>query len=145
MSCSGQSKFNLNLPNPAHLVYKFFPHHLLFPRFPAANLLNFSAPRSLASRLELGSQVDLTTGKEMALYFFPVIFFPTSFSTRFPLGPPFGPPISAPTGFHDWGLETRWAQLLITSSYYLPSTPKDQSTMRAEQVNHVLKLAFLVA
>ena len=44
----------------------------------------------------------------------------------------FLPLISAPTGFHDWGLLTRWAQLLITSNYYLPSTPKDQSTMRAE-------------
>ena len=30
------------------------------------------------------------------------------------------------------GLVTSWAQLLITSNYYLPSTLKVQSTMRAE-------------
>ena len=40
----------------------------------------------------------------------------------------FLPLISALTGFHDWGLVTRWAQLLITSN--LPSTPKDRNTMR---------------
>ena len=39
---------------------------------------------------------------------------------------------SALTGFHVWGLVTRWAQLLITSNYYLPSTLKDQSSMRAD-------------
>ena len=38
----------------------------------------------------------------------------------------------APTGFQDLGLATRWAQLLITFNYYLPSTLKDQSTTRAE-------------
>ena len=31
-----------------------------------------------------------------------------------------------------WGLVTKCAQLLITSDYYLPSTSKDRSTMRAE-------------
>ena len=40
--------------------------------------------------------------------------------------------ISALTCFHSWGLLTKWAQLLITSNYYLPSTPKDQSMMRAD-------------
>ena len=51
-----------------------------------------------------------------------------------PLSPArsFLPLISAPTGFHNWDLVTRWAQLLITSNYYLPSTPKYRSTMRAE-------------
>ena len=42
------------------------------------------------------------------------------------------PLISALTGFHNWGLVTRWAQLLITSNCYLPSTPLDQSNKRAE-------------
>ena len=37
----------------------------------------------------------------------------------------FLPLISAQPGFHDWGLVTRWAELLITSNYYLPSTLKD--------------------
>ena len=41
----------------------------------------------------------------------------------------FLPLISAPTGFHDLGLVTRWAGL---ANRYLPSTPKDRSTMRAE-------------
>ena len=41
----------------------------------------------------------------------------------------FLPLISAPTGFHDWGLVTRWAWLLITSNCYLPSTPKDRSML----------------
>ena len=58
--------------------------------------------------------------------------FSTSLSTGFPPVIPFLPLISTPTGFQDHGLVTRWAQLLITSSYNLPSTPKDQSTMRAE-------------
>ena len=40
--------------------------------------------------------------------------------------------ISVLTGFHDWGLVTRWAQLLITYDYSLPSTSKDLSKMRAE-------------
>ena len=44
----------------------------------------------------------------------------------------FVPLISAPTGFHNLGMATRWGQPLITSNYYLPSTPKDQSTMRSE-------------
>ena len=34
--------------------------------------------------------------------------------------------------FHGWGSVTRWAQLLITSNYYLPITAKEQSMMRAE-------------
>ena len=59
-----------------------------------------------------------------------LFLFSTSFSTRFPLVKPFLPLISAPTDFHDWDLVTRRAQLLITSNYYLPSTPKDPSTMR---------------
>ena len=58
--------------------------------------------------------------------------FSTSLWTSIPPVRPFLPPISALTGFHDWDLVTRWAQLLITSNYYLPSTPKDWSTMRAE-------------
>ena len=62
----------------------------------------------------LGERVLITT-----------FFFSTSLSTRFPPVISFLPLISAPTGFHDWGLVTRWAQLLITSNYYLPSTPKD--------------------
>ena len=37
------------------------------------------------------------------------------------------PLISAPTGFHNRGLVARWAQLLITSNYYLPNIPKDRS------------------
>ena len=37
------------------------------------------------------------------------------FPLPFPPVRPFLPLISAPTGFHDWGLVTRWAQLLITS------------------------------
>ena len=45
--------------------------------------------------------------------------------------------ISALTGFFDWGLLTRWAQLLITCNYYLPSTPKDQSTTRAELTEYL--------
>ena len=40
--------------------------------------------------------------------------------------------ISTPTGFHDWGMVTMWAQLLITCSSSLPSTQKDRSTMRGE-------------
>ena len=44
----------------------------------------------------------------------------------------FLPLISVPTGFNDWGLVTRWAQLMITINYYLPSKSKDQSSMRAE-------------
>ena len=44
----------------------------------------------------------------------------------------FLPLISTPTGFHDWGLVTRWAQLLSTSSNYLPSKSKDRSTTRAK-------------
>ena len=47
------------------------------------------------------------------------LFYPLSSRKRF-----FLPLISAPTGFHDLGL--------VTSNYYLPSTPKDQSTMRAK-------------
>ena len=39
------------------------------------------------------------------------------FSTCFPPVRSFLPLISAPTGFHDWGLVTRRAQLLITSNY----------------------------
>ena len=60
------------------------------------------------------------------------MFFFTSLSTHFPPVRPFLPLISAPTGFHNWGLVTRWAQLLITSNYLLPSSRKDQSTIRAE-------------
>ena len=41
-------------------------------------------------------------------------FFPLPFSTRFFLCQTFLAFISAPTGFLDWGLVTRWAQLLIT-------------------------------
>ena len=36
----------------------------------------------------------------------------------------FLPLISAPFGFHYWSLINRWAQLLITSNYYLPSLSK---------------------
>ena len=54
-------------------------------------------------------------------------FFSSYPSTLFPTVRPFLPLISAPTGFYDWGLVTRWAQLLLTSNYYLPSTPKDRS------------------
>ena len=43
----------------------------------------------------------------------------------------FLPLISALTGFCDWSSVTRWAQLLITSNYNLPITPKNQCTMRA--------------
>ena len=42
------------------------------------------------------------------------LIFSTSLSTRYPPVRPFLPLISAPTGFHNWGLVTRWAQLLIT-------------------------------
>ena len=63
---------------------------------------------------------DLTAPKLVFLHF-------PSFPAR-----SFLPLISTPTGFHDWGLATKWAQLLITSNYYQPSTPIDQSTMRAE-------------
>ena len=66
---------------------------------------------------------------ELILRFF---FFPLPFLPAFLLSDLFLPLISAPTGSHDCGLVTRWAQLLITSSYYLPSTPKDWSTIRAE-------------
>ena len=59
----------------------------------------------------------------------PRIFF-TSLYSRFPPVRPFLTLIFAPTGFHNWGLATRWAQPLITSNYYLPSTTKDQSTIR---------------
>ena len=59
-------------------------------------------------------------------------FIPLPFLPAFLLSDLFLPLISALTGFHDCGLVTRWAQLLITSSYYLPSTPKDWSTIRAE-------------
>ena len=45
---------------------------------------------------------------------------------------PFLPFISPPTSFPNRGLMTIWVQLLITSHYYLPSTQKDWSTMRAE-------------
>ena len=62
------------------------------------------------------------------------LFFSTSLSTRFPPVRPFLHLISAPTGFYDWGLVTRWAQLLITSNYNLQSTLKDQSTMREKQL-----------
>ena len=41
----------------------------------------------------------------------------------------FLPLISALTGFHDWGLVTRWAQLLITSNYYLPRGGKEVFSM----------------
>ena len=52
---------------------------------------------------------------------------------------------SALTGFHVWGLVTRWAQLLITSNYYLPSTLKDQSSMRADLTEQLrIELEFLV-
>ena len=40
--------------------------------------------------------------------------------------------ISSPIDFHYLRLVTRWALLLITSNYCLPSTPKDRRTMRAE-------------
>ena len=52
-------------------------------------------------------------------------YFPSNYSLRtfLPLLPHFLsscqiflPLISAPTGFHDWGLITRWAELLITSN-----------------------------
>ena len=45
---------------------------------------------------------------------FCLFHFSTSLSTRFPSVRPFLPLISAPNGFHDWGLVTRWAQLMIT-------------------------------
>ena len=47
----------------------------------------------------------------------------------------FLPLISAPTGSLEWGLVTRWAQLLITSNYYQPNTPKDQDEGRAVRGN----------
>ena len=57
----------------------------------------------------------------------PWMTFSTSlFLPAFLLSDLFLPIISAPTGFHDWGFVTRWAQLLITSNYYLPSTPKEE-------------------
>ena len=40
--------------------------------------------------------------------------------------------ISTLTGFHDWDLVIRRALRVITSNYYLLSTLKDQSMMRAE-------------
>ena len=61
-----------------------------------------------------------------------LLFFSTSLLPTFHCQIFFLPLISVLTGFHNWGLVTRWAQLLITSTYYLPSTPKDQSRMRAE-------------
>ena len=39
---------------------------------------------------------------------------------------PFLSLISTLTCFQTWGLVTKRAQLLITSNYYLPSTPKDE-------------------
>ena len=42
------------------------------------------------------------------------LFFPLPFSTHF-LCQSFLAFISAPTGFHNWGLVTKWTQLLITS------------------------------
>ena len=53
-------------------------------------------------------------------------------NARFPPARSSTPLISAPTGIYDWGLVTRWAQLLIISNFYLPSISKDQSTMRAK-------------
>ena len=57
------------------------------------------------------------------------IVFPTSLCTHFHPVRPFLPLISAPTGFHDWDLVTRWAQLLITSNYFLPSKEKEEKQM----------------
>ena len=59
-------------------------------------------------------------------------FFPPFLTTRFSSCQIFLPLISAPTGFHDRGLVTRWAQLLITSNDFLPITSKDRSTTRAK-------------
>ena len=58
------------------------------------------------------------------------IFFPLPYCPLFPARSPLSL-ISAPTGSHNWGLETRWAQLLITSNYFLSSKPKVRSRMRA--------------
>ena len=41
----------------------------------------------------------------------------------------FLPLISAMIGFHDKGLVTAWAQLLITSNYYLPSSSKEAQAL----------------
>ena len=53
-------------------------------------------------------------------------------SAQFSFWQTFLPLISVLTSFHDWGLVTRWALLLITSNYNLPSKSKDQSTKKAE-------------
>ena len=50
-------------------------------------------------------------------------FFHFSLSTHFPPVRPYLLLISAPNGFYDWGMRTRWAQILTTSNYYVPSTP----------------------
>ena len=52
-------------------------------------------------------------------------YFSTSHSTRFPPVIPFLPLISTLTSFHDWGLVTRWAQLLFTS--LTPISPARQN------------------
>ena len=57
----------------------------------------------------------------------------------------FKPLISALTGFHDCGLVTRWAQLLITSNYYLPSAPKVFSHPHASAKMQVPKVPFSIA
>ena len=59
------------------------------------------------------------------------VLFSTSLCTRFPPVRPFLALISVPTGFHDWGLVTRWAQLLITS---LTATYPPQTTFRCLNV-----------
>ena len=56
--------------------------------------------------------------------------FVTHFQGPFPAVRHFLHLISTLTGFHQWGLVTRWTQLLITSNYYLLSILKDRSTMR---------------
>ena len=52
--------------------------------------------------------------------------------------------ITAPTGFHNWSPVTSWAQLLITSINYLPSTPNERSTNRAERTDQLQIQVFWV-
>ena len=70
----------------------------------------------------------LTKEAELFAFFLPLL------ATLFPPDRSSGLSFPHRLAFHDWDLVTRWAQLLITSHYYLPRTSKDQSTMKAELI-----------
>ena len=84
--------------------------HVFFARWTAEEELIYPA--------KFGSLASLN-----AVFFSPLPYYPL------PSCQIFLPLIFRPTGFHDWGLVARWAQLQITTKYYLPSTLKDQITM----------------